>query len=51
MSECTHSRVESETKFPMLGCSLLDQPSITLELMEEAGALVEADWEDEVVAD
>jgi hypothetical protein len=31
----------------MLGCSLLDQPYITLELMEEAGALVAAGWDEE----
>jgi hypothetical protein len=42
MSECTHSRVEPVAKLPRLGCSLLDQPYITLESMEEAGALVEA---------
>jgi hypothetical protein len=45
MSECTHSRVwpEPGRKLLMLGCSLLDQAYITLELTEEAGALDGAD--------
>jgi hypothetical protein len=47
--ECTHSRLELPAKCGRLGCSMLDQASITLESTEDGGALVEAGLEEEVV--